>query len=674
MAISERNWILNFSLVVAYLLLCVYFGLHRLHGPAWAWVYVLVLLLAAGAAAALPGAGHKRHGDAEVERRSDGSAHFLWWICFSIFPVFLISFYAVFWPMISARNLFIATLVLIVAFSVVARRIRPSERQVAWLVTWSVPVFLMLLFSDGDQLIRAANDWRVMAEEGQVLAIATQLKLGALPYRDIIMPRSPLIFYTTLGALQVLGDHVISRRAWIFILKLLMGLCNFYFCRALFQSRFLRFSALLILFIIGDFNYRVGFALLSIGMFLSALKSRNHRLAAGAGLVAGVSVLASQEVALSSIAAIGVTGILALLFFRNDRRDHAVLGIWYVGGLLVFLLPLVAICWWMGFLPDVIRGMWTYPKYYADMGFFSLPYPSLLNELRKDAPLTAARVFWLLRLSVTWYMPIAVYLFGFFLSMRAIVLKQKAYGVIALLIVNFFGWFTFRSALGRSDMIHLYFCVSPAFLLPLMYAERIKGSRRWMDLLPAARPAPVIFALMIPILFIGYRARDQFFPLASALKENLGPRPKPDPILVSYTIPKLNGILAPPKQRDSIESTVRWVGNHLRPGDRVYAFPANPIYYFLLDTRNPTRYTWAFHAITSDMRQDAVESLQATPARFIIFSSRQRLDRIPLEESLPEIMEYFQNRYRLLLSYGDEQIWVPISPRRLKKTEAEGQP
>lgn len=659
MELSNRKWITGFSLVFAYLLLCVYFGLHRLHGARWLWLYILIFLCATGMAVAF--------------RNREAMGPLLWRICFILFPVFLIAFYSVFWPTIALQNLWIATLLLVTAFAAVATRIRPSERHICTLVAWSLPVFLMLLFSDGDQLIRAANDWRVMAEEGQVLAIATQLKLGALPYRDIIMPRSPLIFYTTLGALQLLGNHVISRRAWIFVLKLLMGLCNYYFCKTVFQSRFLRFAGLLILFIIGDFNYRVGFALLSIAMFLSALKSRKRGLAAVAGVAAGVSVLASQEVALSSIAAIGVAGVVALLFFPNERREHTILGSWYAAGLLGFLLPFGIVCWWMGFLPDVVRGMWTYPKYYADMGFFSLPYPSLLQEIRKPVALTQTRVFWLLRLSATWYMPIAVYLFGFFLSMRAIVLKQKPAGVIALLIVNLFGWFTFRSALGRSDMIHLYFCVSPAFLIPLMYAERVKGGRPWQGLLPAARFVPVLLALVVPVLFIGYRARDQFFPLVHTLKENLGPLPKADPGLVVYTIPKLDGILAPPKQRDSIESTVRWVESHLRPGDRVYAFPANPIYYFLLDTRNPTRYTWAFHAITSDMRQDAVESLQATPPRFIIFSSRQRLDRIPLEESLPEIMEYFQNRYRPLISYGDEQIWVPISPRRLKKTQ-EGQP
>jgi hypothetical protein len=85
------------------------------------------------------------------------------------------------------------------------------------------------------------------------------------------------------------------------------------------------------------------------------------------------------------------------------------------------------------------------------------------------------------------------------------------------------------------------------------------------------------------------------------------------------------------------------------------------MYYFLLDSPNPTSFEWAYHAITQEMRLRAVESLKEAKPKFIIYSNdpRQRMDRIPVRKAVPEINEYIQANYKLWKTFGLEDILIP---------------
>src|SRR5262249_9153730 len=96
-------------------------------------------------------------------------------------------------------------------------------------------------------------------------------------------------------------------------------------------------------------------------------------------------------------------------------------------------------------------------------------------------------------------------------------------------------------------------------------------------------------------------------------------------------------------------------------GESVYAFPNLPLYYFLLDSPNPTRYEWSYQAITRTMRLEAVSDLQKTMPAYIIFSTdpRQRLDHIPPSVAVPEILKFIRDHYKRWVVIGREEILIP---------------
>lgn len=123
------------------------------------------------------------------------------------------------------------------------------------------------------------------------------------------------------------------------------------------------------------------------------------------------------------------------------------------------------------------------------------------------------------------------------------------------------------------------------------------------------------------------------------------------------------GVRVDPATARSLRGLKSFLDEATAPGDDVYFFPNEAIYYFLLDRRNPTRFAISYFAITSELRRELVADLERRRPRFVVWSLRTwRVDGIRENVQVPEVLAYLLENYRAYRLLGDVQILERVEP------------
>lgn len=116
---------------------------------------------------------------------------------------------------------------------------------------------------------------------------------------------------------------------------------------------------------------------------------------------------------------------------------------------------------------------------------------------------------------------------------------------------------------------------------------------------------------------------------------------------------------------------LQFLDHYTMPGDNVFIYPYQPIYYFAGKLMNPTRFSYLlYHFHTSEQFREAVRDLDSKKVRYVVFDSLlsgQNLAdlfpayRAPAKSEL--IVEpYLQAHYRLLKDLGRFQVLERLEP------------
>lgn len=578
-------------------------------------------------------------------------------------PFFLLFLPATTYPVITLPFTFGLVVLLAILVSFYSRRRAPDRASIIGILVLMLPLFFTFAKHSYFRLSDVTNEWRLLAEEGQMMGWITKVQHGGLPYRDALVTRGPAAIYLAAGFLNLFGNTLIMKRFLMLLLSGVFAYGYYYFCRRLFVRQWLLWFAFLAMLIIHTFTYRTGLAVVAITLYWASNdnETQKSRFVAGiaAGIVLVVSLLSSIEAAMSALAAIAVASIVGSFRGKEPRR-YWMSGIATSAGILSALVPLMLILAFRSDLSDVIHGMMTYPKY-AMEGFASSRLPNLWELISTGAATGVWNLPAIVRTLVLWYFPVCIYLFSFFLICVWMTRGRLDSPQIKILVTAFYGWMLFHSALGRSDLRHLYFAVPVALALILIYADRLLSAGAWKR--PVRDRWAVGLAIAFPLLFLVQRPSDSLLPFGHNIVEKITGNYEFKSERNEFQTPGLKSIQAGRKITKRIDSLVQEINQHRHPGDRIYAFPALPLYYFLLDSPNPTHYEWAYQAITHEMRMEAVHDLGVAKPAFIIYSvdPRQRLDRMPYSETVPELDEFIRKNYKRWASYGQEQILVPKS-------------
>jgi hypothetical protein len=119
-----------------------------------------------------------------------------------------------------------------------------------------------------------------------------------------------------------------------------------------------------------------------------------------------------------------------------------------------------------------------------------------------------------------------------------------------------------------------------------------------------------------------------------------------------------------PAEAKWIEEVVDRIETYSEVGDPILALPLNPIFYFLTDRKNPTKYDWILPGmLNSKDEKKVIEQLQISPPKVIVFVDIPidgKEDR-RLANYTPLIYSYLAKNYMFKEMIGMFQILLPKS-------------
>jgi hypothetical protein len=112
-----------------------------------------------------------------------------------------------------------------------------------------------------------------------------------------------------------------------------------------------------------------------------------------------------------------------------------------------------------------------------------------------------------------------------------------------------------------------------------------------------------------------------------------------------------------------------FLDSHTQPGEEVFVYPYQPIYYFAEHLRNPTRYSNLMYGMNTNAQfREATADLERKKVRYVVFDgflSGAQLSRVfpayrPPAESELILEPYLRAHYRMAKDVGRFQIWERI--------------
>jgi hypothetical protein len=114
----------------------------------------------------------------------------------------------------------------------------------------------------------------------------------------------------------------------------------------------------------------------------------------------------------------------------------------------------------------------------------------------------------------------------------------------------------------------------------------------------------------------------------------------------------------------SSDAALEFLISHTRPGEDVFVYPYRPIYYFLADVRNPTRFSYLVYRLNTPAQfREATNDLEKKKVRYVLWDRLARQNLTALFPAYGEppgdqlIMEpYLEARYLQIGSVGEFRI------------------
>jgi hypothetical protein len=526
--------------------------------------------------------------------------------------------------------------------------------DMAWLICLAGVIFVYLTCAwNINYFYRANGLWELLGEEGENLAWAHAVLAGGVYGRDFFCLYGPLMVYPLAWAMELFGTTIITERAYTLCLNLAaygIIICFLYSaCRGRTTFMMSAFAYLLIFcplyFLSPNCSYlRVALGMLPLLCAYHYLHSGKKALLIASGGAISLSLLFSQEAGICSGAAVVCCMILHAAAANDYKKLPGKMILIACGGAAT-LAPMMIYFFVKDAMGPVFAMLYNYPKL-AALGSANLPIPSFATFLA--APLKEESLLYYGIIGV--YACSAAFLMPLLLTGR---LTRENILTASLLV---FGALLFRSALGRSDQYHVYYVSQPAFLLMFLAFDRaVAGVRKRLPISARAGNALVSAGLLLFIFLLfnhSHNLRSSFHSVVQDIR-HFSKKWTRDMNGVEVRSLTRGPILFEPVTAAAIEKIQAFLDSHSAPGDYVYFFPNEAAYYFLFNRANPTRYAYAWWAITTEYRRELAADLEKNKPRYIIYSlNTWRYDGLAEEQMVPEVVSYIRQRYRQVRDMG----------------------
>jgi hypothetical protein len=477
---------------------------------------------------------------------------------------------------------------------------------------------------------RTLDAFTFHGEIGQHLAWADALRRGLLHGKDFFCLYGPLYDLGAVGFWALVGRSIAAWELY-FSLTRALGLAALLWLASSLCAR--RGWALAIPFLVPWVNLRIGLAFGALLLLLAWLRSGRRSLAAASGGVTGIALLYSQEfgVAVAATSALGFA-------LRRDLRAALVC----FATAAVAMAPLLV--WYAvhGAVGPMLRDLIAYPGYMF-AGFGKLPFPSLAASLPLEVGSLVDRSSLLLRLGYA--LPVVAWA-AVLLSLpaegrdprRPLASARRLLDALrsdsartTTLLCGVFALLCFRTALGRSDLVHVVAALPPAALLLAVACDRLLSAGR-----EGSTPRSVV----------AWRAGAlALFVLAAGFTQ--APRPLHELARSVSDAATLQREGHQPRGSREVMRVVRWLQLRLSPTDAILFLPNDAAYYYLLDRPSPIRFVMGHQIATDADRAEVLAALRANPPRYVVWDhAALRVDALPDERVFgPELLGWIDEGY-----------------------------
>ena len=449
------------------------------------------------------------------------------------------------------------------------------------------------------------------ADEGVVLQGAQRVIAGQIPYRDFFSFLPPLSFYWTALLLKLFGDSILVPRAALLVYGGIFSALTYLLARRTVN----RSAALLAAYVCGIIALPTSFyvqhnwestlfATLAVVCAIRLLDSASRLISFALGALVSLTILSNQ--AKGAGLTLGIVIGFALVHFL--RRDQRFIGSTWKNMIAGFLFPLAVTSTYFlshGALRQAISDVLWPLRHYTSAN--SIPYgyitmsPEQFDTLRSaSAPM---KLFFALTLSPM-ILVSAIPIFGIMIWLFHV---AKPYHspqspIYILLGSALFGlWLSFLA--GRRDPGHIIYMLP---LFAIIIAWIVDARDLPIYFLHAARPLVFVGMLLVFSLF--------------GISELFSPLNAHDFLNTRRGLLKTTGM----------DSVFPYVQAHLKPGDKLFVYPYQPLYYFLTATSNPTSYDYLQPGMNSDDQLDeTIQQLERDHTQTLLFTSFNEIIHIP---------------------------------------------
>jgi hypothetical protein len=445
--------------------------------------------------------------------------------------------------------------------------------------------------------------WRI-GDEGSIVYGAVRVAEGALPSRDFFEVMGPGTFYWLALWFKAFGTSWLTSRLAVLTTALVSGSAIYYATTRQYRGRWAYLPAAMYTLITVPFwpgaNHHLDanmWALLAFALSVSTPQPSRRALALS-GIVSGLCSTIMPQKGVLVLAGLCGARLIDGARTREWKRVRAEV-CWQVMPFLAVGTTVVIFYWLQGALSDLVytNVIWPATNYrsvnaipYAyGLREFVFEHIASISAVVLPSPLvTVATAVAMFPLAVISVLPLVASALVLSTAVQVTWKGATTRPTIPLIYWSS-GFALFASELHRQDLIHLTWGSPILLICVLAWLASVRG---WLAI--AARRT-LVFSIIL---------------LAAALA-------------VAGSVPSLaiqtrSGEI----HRFERDEALEFLHQNVAPGEPVFVYPYYPMYYFLANVRNPTRYSVLMYRYnTADEFDEVIRDLEAGQVRYVLWDT-----------------------------------------------------
>lgn len=369
------------------------------------------------------------------------------------------------------------------------------------------------------------------------------------------------------------------------------------------------------------------------------------------GFLTGMAIITSQEVGVYLILALCAFLIWKIFVSKNmneivNFRSVAHQITLSMFGFSITVVPVIFYFYKHGALHEMFYCLFYFPIYIFPKTM-ALPFPNLFSNLL-ELSVPSLRSVYHLATCILFYLPILIYATAaVFLISQVNQEYNKRNSYVFLILV--FGILCFKTAMVRSDISHLMFCVTPAIILGCFLLN--KFYTRLSNNLPFEKKTKrlIVFRCSVIVIFLILLFYGQICHVLMLKNINNYER---------LGLERAQNILVHKDEKEDIVNVVSYIKNNTNSSDKIFVVPYEAMFYFLADRDTPTKYDVFLPGYTNQCDQiQVVQQLERTKPKFIIYGHGWDVDGKPFETYASMLHNYIKQKWYVEKRYGIYEIY-----------------